>query len=309
MTSSLTSLVFVALTSIGAACINISGVDLDGHEHEHGVRARDYTRARLLEKRSSRNVWDARLAALEQKMAGAPAIWDRSDYGGMLIYAGEYAKARDVLLEAERISPGHYAVASNLGTAYELLGDNVKALEWIREGMKRNPDSHDATEWVHVKILEAKIALEKDADWLSKSSVLGVDFGREARPKLHGMTEEQSARELYRIMRGAGYQLRERLQFVKPPDAIVADVLFDLGNAVAVDGNVQVASEIYTLASEYGVPRQDLFQARMELIRDINLKHAASQSRKIWIGGAITLGAGFGLFRYIRRRRLVIPKR
>jgi tetratricopeptide (TPR) repeat protein len=195
MTSSLTSLVLLALTTIGAACVNISGIDLDGHKHEHGSRASEYTRASLLEKRSSKKDWAARLPYLEEKMAGAPTIHDRSDYGGVLIYTGEYAKARDVLLEAERISPGHYAVASNLGTAYELLGENEKALEWIRAGMERNRKSHEGTEWVHVKILEAKIAMQNDPDWLSKSSVLGVDFGPEARPKLQGIPENKMAEE------------------------------------------------------------------------------------------------------------------
>jgi hypothetical protein len=76
-----------------------------------------------------------------------------------------------------------------------------------------------------------------------------------------------------------------------------------------VDGNVQVAYEIYTLAAEYGVPRQDVFQSRMALIREINSKHAAARSRNIWMGGLITLGAGFGLYRYLRRSRVVLPKR
>jgi len=49
----------------------------------------------------------------------------------------------------------------DLGTAYELAGKNEPALRWIREGLRRNPNSHKGTEWLHVKILEAKIEQEK----------------------------------------------------------------------------------------------------------------------------------------------------
>jgi hypothetical protein len=55
-------------------------------------------------------------------------------------------------------------VAANLGTALELLGNKEEALHWIREGIRRNPQSHEGTEWLHAKILEAKIAAQKDAD-------------------------------------------------------------------------------------------------------------------------------------------------
>ena len=92
-------------------------------------------------------------------------------------------EAIELLEELEKKSPGQYAVAANLGTAYELNGDNRKALEWIKKGVERNPESHFGTEWLHVKILEAKIAIEQNPEWLSNHSVLETDFAvSETRP-------------------------------------------------------------------------------------------------------------------------------
>jgi hypothetical protein len=58
-----------------------------------------------------------------------------------------------------------------------LTGKNEKALRWIREGLRRNPNSHSETEWLHVLILEAKIAAAKDPEWIKTHSVLALDFG------------------------------------------------------------------------------------------------------------------------------------
>jgi Flp pilus assembly protein TadD len=78
-------------------------------------------------------------------MAGSPTVVDRADYGGVLLHLRQFGKAREVLVEAERLHPGNYQVAANLGTAYELLGDDENALVWIRKGIERNPDSHYGT--------------------------------------------------------------------------------------------------------------------------------------------------------------------
>ena len=82
---------------------------------------------------------------------------DYSDYGVMLAYNGEYLRAKAIFIEIENKSPGLYATASNLGTTYELLGQNDLALHWITKAIKINPNSHNGSEWIHVKILEAKI--------------------------------------------------------------------------------------------------------------------------------------------------------
>jgi hypothetical protein len=108
----------------------------------------------------------------------------RNDYAVTLIHLGQVAEALKLLREIEGQQPGLYATAANIGTALELSGDNVEALRWIRESIRRNAKAHEGTEWVHVAILEAKLAQAKDPTWLDAHSVLGSDFGANAVPRM-----------------------------------------------------------------------------------------------------------------------------
>lgn len=252
------------------ACINISDVNLDGKKMEFGEEMVWASKASLLPDRTNTVSFQKREKELAVKMAGKPTIRERSDYGGVLVFLGQFAKAREVLEAAEQAEPGDYAVASNLGTAYELLGENAKALEWIRKGIERKADSHRGTEWVHVKILEAKIALGGDPKWLETHTVLGLDYGRDARPVRVG--EAPAAKEKYTVLHGLSYQLRERLKFVKAPDPLVGDLLFNLANETAVLGAAQQALGIYELAETYKAPDAALLKKRDGYVRSIVAK-------------------------------------
>ncbi|OUD31150.1 tetratricopeptide repeat protein, partial [Flavobacterium sp. FPG59] len=73
-------------------------------------------------------------------------IEDYSDYGVILVYLGEYKKALKVFQEIETLKPGLYATAANMGTTYELLGNNKLAYDWIKKGIEIDKNSHDGSE-------------------------------------------------------------------------------------------------------------------------------------------------------------------
>ena len=260
-----------ALLAPAQACINISDVNLDGKKMEFGEDMAWASKASLLPDRVNTVSFQKREKELAAKMAGTPTIRERSDYGGVLIFLGQFQKAREVLEAAEQAEPGDYAVASNLGTAYELLGENGKALEWIRKGIERKADSHRGTEWVHVKILEAKLALASDPKWLETHTVLGLDYGKDARPVRIG--DAPTAKEKFTVLHGLSYQLRERLKFVKAPDPLVGDLLFNLANETAVLGAAQQALGIYELAADYKAPDAALLKKRADYVRSITTKN------------------------------------
>ena len=99
---------------------------------------------------------------MESDLRSSTNFTDRSDYAVALMYLGRHQEAVTLLHQLEAERPGEYFVAGNLGTAYELTGKNEEALRWIREAIRRNPAAHEGTEWLHAKILEAKIAQQKD---------------------------------------------------------------------------------------------------------------------------------------------------
>lgn len=147
----------------------------------------------------------------EARPTGAVASFeDTTDYAVALIHLGRSLDAIKVLVALEAKRPGVYTTAANLGTAYELTGDLAAAVKWISAGIERKAASHDGTEWLHVAILRAKIALRADAAWLAKHSVLDL----------------AEAREAPEIVRAIEYQLGERLHFVKPTDAVVCDLFY-----------------------------------------------------------------------------------
>lgn len=161
----------------------------------------------------------------------------RNDYGVALIRTGEVAKALQLFREMEAEAPGDYKTAANLGTAFELSGEDEEALFWIQEAIKRNPKSHRGTEWVHVRILEAKLAQAHDPTWLKTHTIIGGDFGSQGRPV--APTGLRDKDELKRVAADLEYQLRERTSLVSPPEVVVGDLLFQLGNMATLTRSVE----------------------------------------------------------------------
>lgn len=150
-----------------------------------------------------------------------------NDLAVVRIATGKYQEAVELLRALENASPGRAATAANLGTALELTGKDQEALDWIREGYRRDPREHQGSEWLHVKILEAKIAMAGDPAWRFKNTVLGIGFGSEDVPRASAtqVTDHTgSARSLTEAQSAVRYQLIERVYFVKPLDPIVADL-------------------------------------------------------------------------------------
>ena len=207
-------------------------------------------------------VWELRRAlsrdlqkdgvAMEAELRSATNFNDRSDYSIALMYLGRSQEAVALLQKLEKEQPGKYFVAANLGTAYELAGDNENAAHWIAEGIRRNPESHEGTEWLHLKILEAKIARQSDPDYFKKHSVLDIVpepmtpdtvLGKE---QLHPAAVEEAIQ----------HQLSERMQFVKPPDPAVAGLLFDYAAIEAGTRTLESAEQILRMAVDYGYPSE-----------------------------------------------------
>lgn len=236
---------------------------------------------------------------------------ERSDKGAILIYLGRYDEAialyRGLLREGWR----EYTLHSNLGTAFELIGENDSALFHIKRSLELNPDSHEGSEWIHVRILEFKIAASKGK---SPASILGIGFGQGAIPS------KPSGQDLALLRKHLRVQLRERMTFVKPEDAIVGELLFDLGNVQALISSLECALDMYRQAEQYGYSsplfseRKAKLQRMTGKARFLNAVHPATDQRANWVtylfyGGLIAvpillvLGVVVLLRRMIRRRK------
>jgi tetratricopeptide (TPR) repeat protein len=231
------------------------------------------------------------------------SIEDYSDYGAMLVYDGQYLKALAIFQEIEAKSPNRYTTAANIGTIYELIGKNDLAYNWIQKAIKINPNSHEGSEWIHLKILDAKMKANGDNNYFLNHNILNLDFGNEEKPV---SKDEINLDTLYKQL---FHQLDERITFVKPKDPIVAQLLFDLGNICAMVKDVEGSLEIYELARKYGF-ESPLMQKREEyfnsLTWDASMQNFIDDKKrniigsKIFFWGIVILFFG-GLFYLVKR--------
>lgn len=195
------------------------------------------------------------------KLDSLYTIQPKIDYliekGIIYIIQGKFQKAIDLYLDIEKQKPNQYSTASNLGTAYELIGDNKNALKWITKALELNPNSHEKSEWIHVNILRIKLGELS----LSSKNLINQDFGNEDSPKT-----SLSTAEIKELINYIYYQLNERMSFVKPKNGIVAQLLFDYGNSLYLIKDFKNAKIAYDKAVEYG-NTSSLLQKRLDLVK------------------------------------------
>jgi len=180
-----------------------------------------------------------------------------ADKALVLIYLGKYQESINIYLQIEEKLPNKYSTASNIGTAYELNGQNDEALKWIHKSIQIEPSSHFYSEWIHENILKVKIAGDQ---YISSNSLINTDFGQDVNP-----TTKLSKEQLNKLRKSIKYQLDERMTFVKEESLIVGNLLFDLGNIMILTKNLRTAEKLYKKALEYGF-KNNLIQKRLDAI-------------------------------------------
>lgn len=258
---------FIFTTNCVLACLNESRVLLNGEMIESDSKiaipqGHDYI--------INRAHYEQELNHLKIEWEQGRKIDDYSDYGVVLVYLGKYKDALNVFQKIEAIMPGLYNTAANMGTAYELIGNNKLAYFWIDKAIKINPASHDSSEWLHLKILKAKIDEEK---FLNSKFLIGTEFGNSTIPK-----STLSIDKLKALKSSIYYQLNERISFIKPKDKIVALLLFELGNICAITDDATSAYEIYKKAAKYGYSTE-IFNERLKFVKklQLNIKKESKQ--------------------------------
>jgi tetratricopeptide (TPR) repeat protein len=263
------------------ACLNDSGRTLDGAVV--GIHPSRSYRAMMLYAQSpmfkekwlqrkhrfehhSMTTADSVEAASDARMLEKNAVkgWEyESDYAIALLYLGEVEKAIGIYNKLLEKFPNTYSLHANLGTAYELAGILDKSLFHLKKSVEIDPISHLGSEWVHLKILEAKIAMQKQPDWFQKQNVLPLDFGTAKIPK-----SALSKDSLKNLRHEVGFQLEERIQFIRPTDSIMGELFFRLADLTSMTEDVARSVPLYKLAAEYGVKNRALLDLRLAFVEE-----------------------------------------
>lgn len=188
-------------------------------------------------------------------------VGEANDKAVQTLLRGDAARAVQMLEKIEQENPGFYYTAANLGTAYELAGNDGKALEWILEDIRRNPESHMNTEWLHVRILEAKLKLPAQPDWLKANTITKVDLKR-INESGYEISTAQGTQNMEAVRESLYEQLSVRMLLVKPEDAIVSQLLIELAHLEHFIGFQESAIKIMDLAVNYGASEATVSELR-----------------------------------------------
>lgn len=235
------------------ACINSFGTDKQGRQTGMLVPTGDELVATLTSP-SQRRAWVVEADKYKDRAINAPSYENATNFGVSLIHQGQYAAAIRLFLKLERSFPGRPETAANLGAALELSGHDTVALKWIRIGIQRDANEHEGTEWLHARILEAKIS-DAAGHWNRSRSIAGVAFDAAlvpALPKSMPAGNDGKPVKPYELDRAFRYQLGERMQFVPPKDWVVANLLSDWAMLNMAGGPLENAKALHGLALRYG---------------------------------------------------------
>ncbi|MFL5728162.1 MAG: tetratricopeptide repeat protein [Cytophagaceae bacterium] len=255
----------------------------DSYHFYHGFNEEELTNKRL---------------TLEASIQGQYNYKVQSDYALVLLKLGRTYESLGILKELVRQYPNEYNINANLGTAYELNGDPRQALKYIQRAVEINPLSHNGSEWIHVKILETKIQMDRNPLYLKNTSIIGLYV------ELDKSYSKKELDSLNKIKEELVWQLTERINFVDAPDPVVANLLSDLGRLVTVTGFIENAIPVYTLSLKYQPLNFDsLIAQRDRLYEKVYWAKVRSYTTNTLIGVAIFGAFVFLIVRWRKRRR------
>ena len=153
MKKTLFVLLLLLTSQFSNACINGRGFNIFGELTHYDVplfyvkkfTSADYMKEILREEEKLKKYTE------EKKKS-----WEYSNELAILkIYKGEYSEAKKLLISAMKHTHNNYSLFSNLGVVYELTGNIDSAYYYTKKAVAINSRSHNDSEWIHVKILEA----------------------------------------------------------------------------------------------------------------------------------------------------------
>lgn len=205
----------------------------------------------------------SKLKKIKAKLSAEHHYMLLSDYALCLLKLGKTQIALDIFKVLYRNYPNDFKLAANLGTAYELSGYNDSALKYIKKALVLNPNDHKGSEWIHVKILETKIALQKDKNYLKTHTVLQL-------------TEKQKKDST--VLQHLQIQLQERVPFtpaVEHPNDIMASLFADLGDISFAIGALEYANAYYNIALNYYKGKVPDIAAKQKELKRLQKKYTS----------------------------------
>lgn len=236
------------------ACINIYAVDSSGQSHF--ITHRFFSNISFNQK-----VIAERLKGLQVQFGKKNYSKENiSDYGAYLLMAGKTEEGLTLFRALSTKYPDVYAINANTAVAYELAGNIDSAYYWEKRAIAIDPKAHQQSEWLHLKILEAKLQLAKDPDWCLANTVTNID---------ELFDKEPANRDEF--LEAFGHQLSERLPFTYGEDRAFGKMLYEFGNAYQT-ASIYRSYYCYAMAKHFYPALATVTDPKMQRIQQVYAK-------------------------------------
>lgn len=197
-----------------------------------------------------RNRYSEELKKLEGQALSADAT---ADAGALLIRLGSIDRAIEVLRGGHGRHPNSFAIAANLGAAWQLKGDLNAAAEALRQSVRLAPGKWLAAEELHLKLVLGRLKQKQPGQELDE--LFGVRY-------FSTDSDEMAESELKKLTpRFVG--LAQQLALWLPADGPLLWQLAELANAY---GDVRTAASLLEgCVQQFGMTHPDLRRRRLRL--------------------------------------------
>ncbi|HZZ80456.1 MAG TPA: DUF3299 domain-containing protein, partial [Gemmataceae bacterium] len=189
-----------------------------------------------------------------------------ADLGALLIRLGDAEKAVEILRPAQREHPNHFAIAANLGTAWQLLGDLRQASASLEEAVRLAPGKQQAFEEAHLKLVRARLRNKTGG----LDDLFGVRFDNDKGDYEPGKFAAAEKKKLP----ARAVEITQQLGLWLPADGPLLWQLAELANAHGDINNAAAMME--GCVSQFGMADATL-KARRQILREAADKLASAK--------------------------------
>jgi hypothetical protein len=255
-------LLSIFTTQNSYSCLNAVGITIFGDTINYDRPFKFY---KELRKPLSKSEIKSKIIELTIKTLEKNNPRDWINLSVYLIYDNQIDSAINVLHMMEPNAGYRYSTYANLGVAHELKGNLDSAYYWTNKGIEENPESHNESEWIHLKILEAQKGLNNNSNWLKKNTVLEYEISIDSLP----IKPFKNKHKVQDLANQIEFQLREKMYFIKPENKIVGQLLFQLADLYSVSVYIVNAIGTYLLAKQYDPNLKSIIDKRLGKIKQI----------------------------------------
>lgn len=178
----------------------------------------------------------------------------QSDVAVHLARLGRIKESLNILRNIYYRHPEEFIILSNLTFLYELNGKIDSALFINEKSLDRFSKTYKGSNWVHMKILQAKLKMQMDSNWIYNHKVLNLQLkhAKKITKRTGDNTDvDEQFRENNSVISSIIYHIKERIPYTPAPDLLLSSVIAESAELMAQEFSMEHAVYLYYLALEY----------------------------------------------------------